>query len=212
MSEIGIPAGIVDVEERGSGEPVLFIHPFATNAQHWRKVVPLLETKMRCILPTMPFGSHTLPMRPDADLTPPGQAKIMSDVLDALGIERATVVGNDTGGAVAQIFATQHPDRVKDLVLVSCDAYDVFPPRMFGYLTVAARIPGAMRLLAQSLKIPAVLRLPITYGWVTKEPLPADVLRSYTAALGDREILHDVVRDLKKVALGLSPRYTLAAG
>ncbi len=212
MSELGIPAGIVDVEERGSGEPVLFIHPFVTNSRHWRKVVPLLETKMRCILPTLPLGSHTLPIRSDTDLTPPGQAKILADVLDALGIERATMVGNDTGGAIAQVFATQHSDRVKDLVLVSCDAYDVFPPRMFAYLKVAARIPGAMRVLAQSMKIPGVLRLPITFGWVTKDPLPTDVLRSYVAPLWDRKILRDVVRDVNKVVKGLSPKYTNVAG
>lgn len=212
MSEIGIRAGVIDVEDRGSGKPVLFLHPFVTNARHWRKVVPRLESKMRCIVPTLPLGSHTLPIRPDADLTPPGLAQIAVEILDALGIERATIVGNDTGGGIAQVLATDHPDRVDDLVLISCDAYDVFPPRLFAYLKVAARIPGAMRVLAQSMKIPGVLRLPITFGWVSKEPLPDEILRSYVVPLWDKAILDGVVRDVVKVVKGLNRRYTLAAG
>jgi pimeloyl-ACP methyl ester carboxylesterase len=211
VSEVGIPAGVIDVEEHGSGEPIVFIHPFATNSRHWRKVVPHLETRFRCILPTLPLGAHTLPVRPDADLSPPGLAAIVVDLLDALGVDRATLAGNDTGGAIAQIVAAQHPERVKDLVLVSCDAYDVFPPRMFAYLKPAAYIPGAMRLLAHTMRIPGALRLPFTFGWVTKHPIDSDVLASYAAPLRDPDILHDVVRDTVKVVKGLGPRHTMAA-
>ena len=113
---------------------------------------------MRCITPTFPLGSHERPMRPDADLTPPGLARVAVDVLDALGIERATIVGNDTGGAIAQIVAARYPDRVSRLVLTSCDAYDVFPPRMFAYLKVVAAIPGATWVLAQSMRLNATSR------------------------------------------------------
>lgn len=48
MTQIGIAAGILDVEQRGSSEPVVFIHPFMTNHRHWRHVVPLLEGDVRC--------------------------------------------------------------------------------------------------------------------------------------------------------------------
>lgn len=211
MTAVGIPAGVVDVEERGTGDPVVFLHPFVTTARHWRKVVPQLEGSMRCILPTLPLGAHTLPISRDADLSPPGQAEIVVQILDALGIERAVLVGNDTGGGIAQVAAAQHPERVSGLVLVSCDAYEVFPPRMFAYLKLAAYVPGAMRLLAHSMRIPGVLRLPFTFGWVTKRPIDGEVLRSYTAALRDRDLLDDVVRDTVKVVKGLSPRHTMAA-
>lgn len=122
MTQIGIGAGILDVEQRGTGEPIIFIHPFMTNLRHWRKVVPFLEGSMRCITPTFPLGSHASAMRGDADLAPPGLARIVVDVLDALHIEQATLVGNDTGGAIAQIVAATEPGRVSRLVLTSCDA------------------------------------------------------------------------------------------
>ena len=208
MSEaIGIPAGILDVEKRGAGDPVVFIHPFMTDLQHWRKVVALLEPHMHCITPTMPLGSHRRPMRGDADLSPPGQARIVIDLLDTLGIEKATLVGNDTGGAIAQIAAALEPTRVSRLVLASCDAYDVFPPRMFAYLKLAARVPGATWMLAQSMRIPGVTQLPIAYGWVASHPLDRALVKGYTTSLRKREIR----RDVNKVIRGLDTKHTIEA-
>ena len=66
--------------------------------------------------------------RPDADLSPPGVAKLIADFIAALDLDNVTLVGNDTGGAICQVVVTQHPDRIGRLVLTNCDAYDVFPP------------------------------------------------------------------------------------
>jgi pimeloyl-ACP methyl ester carboxylesterase len=202
-------AGEIDVVEHGpsSGPPLLFVHPFMTNALHWRKVVGQLDG-IRSITPTFPLGSHERAMHPDADLTPPGLARIAVDILDALGIDRATFVGNDTGGAIAQIVATTYPERVNGLVLTSCDAYDVFPPRMFSYLKVVAAIPGATNVLAQSMRIPGVTQLPIAFGWVAKERIDRAVMKSYIGPITrDRAVR----RDVAKVVKGLDTRYTLAA-
>jgi pimeloyl-ACP methyl ester carboxylesterase len=207
VSEVNTSAGPVDVVETGTGEPLLFVHPFMTNHLHWRKVVPLLEG-VRSITPTFPLGSHARAMHADADLTPPGLARIAIDVLDALGIERATLVGNDTGGAVAQVTAARYPERVSRLVLTSCDAYDVFPPRMFSYLKLVAAVPGALYVLAQSLRVPGVTRLPIAFGWVTHDPIDTDVMRSYIEpAVRDGKVRRDVVKVIK----GLDTRYTQEA-
>ncbi len=205
-TRVGIPAGVLDVEQTGNGEPLVFIHPFMTDGRHWRKVVSLLAGDARCIVPTMPFGSHRTPIRGDADLSPPGMAKIVIDLLDALGIERATLVGNDTGGAIAQIAAANDPDRVSRLVLTSCDAYDVFPPKLFGYLKLA-RIPGMTWLLAQSLRLPGVTNLPIAYGWVAKRRLETELVASYIEPIRRREVR----RDVNKMIRGLQPRYTMEA-
>ena len=209
MTLVETSGGPVDVVEHGnpSGPSLLFVHPFMTNARHWRKVVPHLDG-IRSITPTFPFGSHATPMHEGADLSPPGLARIAVDVLDALGVDRATLVGNDTGGAVSQVTATKYPERVNGLVLTSCDAYDVFPPRMFAYLKIAGRFPAVTNLLAFSLRIPGITRLPITYGWVAKEPIDRDVLKSYLEPLiRDRAIR----RDVAKVIKGLDTRYTLEA-
>jgi pimeloyl-ACP methyl ester carboxylesterase len=208
IRQVGVQAGVLDVEDLGSGQPVVFIHPYVCSHLHWRNVLPLLENDMRCIAPTMPLGAHARPMRGDADLSPPGLARIVIDLLDSLGIERATLVGNDTGGAIAQIATTLEPDRVSRLILTSCDAYDVFPPKMFGYLKVVARIPGGVSILASSMVwIPGILRLPIAFGWVAKRPLDGELLKTYVAPLRSREIR----RDVTKVTKGLDAKHTMQA-
>jgi pimeloyl-ACP methyl ester carboxylesterase len=209
VSFVDTSAGPIDVVEHGSpsGPAVLFVHPFMTNSRHWRKVVAQLDG-IRSITPTFPLGSHERAMQPDADVTPPGLARIAIDVLDALGIERATLAGNDTGGAVAQVAAANHPDRVGGLVLTSCDAYDVFPPRMFAYLKLIAAIPGATNVLAQSMRVPGVTQLPIAYGWVAKRRIDRDVMKSYVGPITrDRDVRRDVVKVIK----GLDTRYTQGA-
>jgi pimeloyl-ACP methyl ester carboxylesterase len=64
-------------------------------------------------------------MNRDADLSPPGPAELVADLIEALGLERTTIVGNDTGGAVSQLVATR-PDVVERLVLTNCDSFDTF--------------------------------------------------------------------------------------
>jgi len=67
-------------------------------------------------------------MRPDADLSPPGVARLIADLLAALDLREVTPVGNDTGGAICQLVATQHPERLARLVLTNCDTYRDFLP------------------------------------------------------------------------------------
>lgn len=207
VTQIGIPAGVLDVRDEGSGDPVVFIHPFVTDHRHWRGVIDELSIGARCIAPTFPLGAHPRPMRGDTDLSPPGLARIVIDVLDAMDIERATLVGNDTGGGIAQIAAALEPDRVSKLVLTSCDAYDVFPPKMFAYLKLVAAIPGGVSVLAASMRVPGVLQLPIAFGWVAKHRLDGELLRSYVEPLRQREVR----RDVAKVVRGLDAQHTMRA-
>jgi pimeloyl-ACP methyl ester carboxylesterase len=119
-----------------------------------------------------------------------------------------TLVGNDTGGAICQLVATRHPERLGRLVLTPCDAYENFLPPAFRYLQVAARIPGATSLLSQSMGIDAIRRAPFAYGWLTKRPVPREILDGWT-----EPIRRDsrVRRDTGKVLRGISKRHTLEA-
>ena len=106
------PAGRIRVWECGSGTPLVFVHGLLTNSLLWRKVVPTLAEHHRCIVPDWPLGSHPEAMRADADLSPDGLVALIVAVLDGLGLEQAVLVGNDTGGALSQLVAARHPDRV----------------------------------------------------------------------------------------------------
>jgi pimeloyl-ACP methyl ester carboxylesterase len=147
-------------------------------------------------------------MDSDADLTPPALARMIVEVIDRLGLERPIVVANDTGGALTQIAMAEHGDKLGPVVLTSCDAFDHFFPPLFRYLTVTARLPGAATMLAQTMRIKAMRRTPIAFGWLTSNPVPEDVMESWIApVLGDAGVRHD----LTKVLRAVNKRYTLAA-
>src|SRR6185437_2597318 len=79
-------------------------------------------------------------MRKDAELTMEGVAALVAEFLEALELDDVVLVGNDTGGAIAQIVATTAPERLGALVLTSCDAFEHFPPGgSFKTLIAAAR-------------------------------------------------------------------------
>ncbi len=192
----------------GTGRPVVLLHGLALHAGFWRKVVPLLADAHRCVVPTLPLGGHSRPMPADADLTPPGLATLVADLLEQLDLRDVVLVGNDTGGALAQILATTRPERIGALVLTPCDAFERFFPWQFKPLQVLGRVPGAPAVAAQALRIPALRRSPLGFGLLTKHGIPDDVSASYVAPLR-RDA--GVRRDLAKVLRGVSKRYTVEA-
>ena len=108
-SSIELSAGAMPYTESGAGPPLVFIHGVFVNGLLWRKVVPQLETRFRCIVPTLPLGAHTTPMRAGADLSPRGLARLIVEFLDVLDVHDVTLVGNDTGGALAQLVVAYQP-------------------------------------------------------------------------------------------------------
>ncbi|GLY37313.1 alpha/beta hydrolase [Amycolatopsis sp. NBRC 101858] len=206
---VRLPAGEVRYFERGAGAPVVFVHGVLTNAELWRKVVPdVAAAGLRCLAPDLPLGSHDLPMRADADLSPAGNADLIADFLDALDLRDVTLVANDTGGALTQILLSRRPERVGRVVLTPSDCFEYFFPPIFKALPPIARIPGSMAVLGQLLRIRALYPLPVLFGWVTKRPLPDAVAQAYLSPLRKSA---GVRRDLRKLLREVHPRHTLAA-
>jgi pimeloyl-ACP methyl ester carboxylesterase len=145
---------------------------------------------------------------PDAELSPPGVAALVAAVLDQLDLHDVTVVANDTGGAIVQLLMTEHPERIGRVVLTPSDSLERFFPPVFAPLPWLARIPGAMWLLAQSLRMRALHRLPFTFGWVSKRPIPPDIVDSYLLPSRRDRAVRD---DLRRFLRGVHRRHTLAA-
>jgi pimeloyl-ACP methyl ester carboxylesterase len=206
--EVDLPRGRVRYRERGDGPPVVFVHGLLVNADLWRNVVPrIAEAGHRCIAPDWPLGAHELPV-PDADLSPPGLADLIADLLDALDLTDVTLVANDTGGALTQILMTRRPDRVARVVLTPTDAFERFPPPVLRYLPLAAALPGSAWLMTQLLRSRWLRNLPIAFGWVTKRPIPPEALASY---LGPGRRSAAVRADTRRFLRAVHPRHTLAA-
>ena len=208
LRSIDVPAGTIDYRETGSGPPIVFVHGVGVNGDLWRNVAPALAAEHRCVVPDLPFGAHSRPLRDDADLSLPGMARIVADFVAALGLEDVTVVANDTGGAVAQWLVGHQPDRIGRLVLTSCDAFEKFPPTPQRYLEVAARSRALMWLVGWTVRFTFVQRMPTAYGWVTQRPVDSAVMRSYTGPIRTQA---GVRRDLQRLLRAVDTRYTFEA-
>jgi pimeloyl-ACP methyl ester carboxylesterase len=208
VHEVTLPAGRIRYHQRGQGPPVVFVHGLLINADLWRAVVPpVAEAGYRCIAPDWPLGAHQLAV-PDADLSPLGLASLVAAFLERLDLADVTVVANDTGGAITQLLMTQHPERVGGVVLTPSDCLERFFPPIFAPLPTLARIPGSMWLLVQLLRVRALQRLPFTFGWVAKRPIPPEIVDSYLLpSRRDAAVRHDLRRFLR----GVHHRHTLAA-
>jgi pimeloyl-ACP methyl ester carboxylesterase len=209
MKDIELSAGTIRYRDTGSGPTIVFVHGLLVDGTLWRKVVPSLEGRFRCVVPDWPLGSHTIPMKPSADFSPPAIAALFAEFLEKLDLRDVTLVANDTGGAVTQILmASGQTDRIGRVVLTPCDAFDNFLPPMFRPLQLLARVPGAVYPVVQSLRPPALRRLPLAFGWLTKRRVPNDVTAAWLRpAQTDKGIRRDIARLLR----GIDSRYTLEA-
>jgi pimeloyl-ACP methyl ester carboxylesterase len=135
-------------------------------------------------------------------------ARIVADFLDVLDLTDVTIVANDTGGAVAQALVGRHPDRIGRLVLTSCDAFEKFPPTPQKYLEVAARSRILMWIVAYTAKFKGIQRLPTAYGYVTSQPMPADIMRSFTDPI---RLNPGVRRDFRRMLRAVDTKYTFEA-
>jgi pimeloyl-ACP methyl ester carboxylesterase len=103
------------------------VHGVPINGYHWRHVIDRVQHKRRCIAIDL-MGLGYTEIRPSQDVSFTAQAHMIAEVLDKLGIEKIDMIGNDSGGAIAQIFAANYPHRLTSLVLTNCDVHDGWPP------------------------------------------------------------------------------------
>ena len=212
MAELTLPAGVLRYRDTGGGDPVVLLHGLLQDGRVWEPLVERLHRDFRCIVPDLPLGAHRAPMRVDSDLSIKGVGQVVADLIEALGVRRVTLVGNDTGGAIAQIAAARHAERIGRLVLTSCEAFDNFPPTIFRMLAPAARM-HALSVLLAPLRWRAARRLPTGYGRLTHDPLPHHLIddwiaayfsdrgvrrdtRAFVASLGERNLLCEIADEL----------------
>jgi pimeloyl-ACP methyl ester carboxylesterase len=112
-----------------------------------------------------------------------------------------TLVGNDTGGALAQLLVTQDLSRIARPMLASCDAFEIFPPGLPGRVSaLAGRMPGIMAMAAQLMRWGALARLPLTWGWMAKRSVPQEMLDAWFTPLGtERGVRRDAARFMRAV-------------
>lgn len=211
-TKIDLPGGAIEIRDSGGDGPlVVFVHGFFVDGRLWDQVWPAVaEAGYRCVMPNLPLGAHRLPLDDDADRSPTGQAHRVADLVEALGADRAVIIGNDSGGAVSQILTSERPELVDRLILTSADAFDHFPPTALKVLPFVARSTAVLRPVLWTLTRKPMLskRIPYSFGQVTNRPIPEPLAEAwFKPAFEDS----GVMRDVAGFAAGMNPSLTLGA-
>jgi pimeloyl-ACP methyl ester carboxylesterase len=196
--------GTIEYHEVGEGPTIVFLHLILADSTHWDTMVPLLSDRFRCIFPTLPMGAHRIPAHADADLSAAGLARAVHELIEHLGASDVTLVGNDSGGAIAQVVAANHPECLSRVVLTNCDMYDVFPPKMFIYFKALPYIPGGISIAARALRIRALWPLPFVFGLLANKVDGVKIDHWAQAMLANKLVR----RDANKAIKGFGPQVT----
>jgi pimeloyl-ACP methyl ester carboxylesterase len=173
----------VDHRPDGTERPTaLFVHGVLVNADIWRNVIWEVGELRRCIAPDLPaHGSTPLPEGDGADVSLKGLADLLNELCEHLGLTQVDVVANDTGGAVAQVFAAHYPGRIRTLTLTNCDVHDNFPPEAFRPFVELAETGEFGPMVAAMAADPALARSEVGFGmgYAHPEQLSDEILASY---------------------------------
>jgi len=191
---------LVDV---GRGEPIVLVHGTPTWSYEWRHVITALAPSHRVIAPDhLGFGLSERPAA--ADYRPEAHARRFAALMDALGLERVTLVVHDFGGPIALPFALERPERVARLVVTNTWMWSFEDDAV---MRRRARQAGGRlgRILYRWLN--ASLRLLMPYAYGDKRKLTRAVHRQYLAPFAERDARVRVLFELARALLGSSAHY-----
>ena len=172
-------AGFLYTDTGGDGPVVVLLYGVLMNGSLWDGIVDGLRDRYRCIIPELPFGAHHRPMPDDADLSLDSIAARIAEFLAELDLRDVNLVCNDWGGAQL-VVSPGRSDRVASLALVSCEAFDNYPPGLPGrLLCLSAALPGGTFMSVQLLRPSWIRHLPFTFGSMSKKRVPNDLFMSW---------------------------------
>jgi pimeloyl-ACP methyl ester carboxylesterase len=166
---IETPSGRIAYFEAGTGPLALFVHGVVLNRHLWRHQLVGLSDIRRCVAVDLLAHGET-DIAPDQDVSVTANANMLREFLDALKIEQVDLVGNDSGGGIAQIFAARHPERVQTLTLTNCDTHDNWPPEAFKPFVEMVAAGGLRDAFSAMLADKAVYRSPQALGPAYERP------------------------------------------
>jgi pimeloyl-ACP methyl ester carboxylesterase len=208
-SRVQTPSGPASyVDTGGPGRPVLLVHGVGSSSYLWRNVIAELDGERRCVSFDLPLHGHT-PAAPDQDFTLNGLARFIVGCCDALDLTDIDVVANDTGGAVTQVFAASHAERLHTLTLTNCEAHDNVPPTVLLPAVLLARL-GLLAPISQRMTrdIPRARKRMYRGVYEDIASLPDDIARVWLEAQGGSR---ETARQFQRLMTSLHARDLLAA-
>ena len=193
---IKTPSGSIAYREQGSGPVALFVHGVIVNSYLWRRQLDALSAARRCIsIDLMGHGATRIDAKQNVSFE--AQARMVAEVLDALGIDTVDLVANDSGTGIAQIFAVNYPDQLRSLVLTNGEVHDNWPPKDFSAFLDMVAAGGLGDTLRSMARDRARYRAADGLGGAYEHPenVPDETIDAYLSPfLGDPRRLHDLER------------------
>jgi pimeloyl-ACP methyl ester carboxylesterase len=209
-----VKSGRIAYIEQGQGPAALFVHGVPLNGYHWRRVIDRVRHARRCIaIDLMGLGYTEIEASQDVSFT--AQAHMIAEVMDALGLKTIDLVGNDSGGAIAQIFAANYPDRLSSLTITNADVHDGWPPPQVLPIIEHARKGTLAPIFAALAADPALARaryargesVPLFRSYADPAVLTDDVIRNYLEPLLSSP---QRIKAFERYWLGFDNRHTVA--
>lgn len=206
---VGTALGPVRCRVAGEGPVLLFVHGALVDGRLWDGVAPRFADRFRVVCPDLPLGAHRDPVPDRRALVPDGIADALLEIARAFGPGEPILVGNDTGGALVQVAMSRHPRAIAGAVLVSCDAFERFPPAVFRpAVWLGARFPVFLHLFPLLFGSPAMTRRPFPLWLLARNGLPADLVRSWAEPARTNPAIRG---DMRALLQGVRPQVTLDA-
>jgi pimeloyl-ACP methyl ester carboxylesterase len=198
------PASYIDTG--GPGRPALFVHGVGTSSYLWRHVIGQLDGQRRCVAVDLPLHGHT-PAAADQDFSLPGLARFLADFCGELELTDIDLVANDTGGAVAQVFAAGHTERLHTLTLTNCEAHDNVPPKALLPAVLLARLGLFARIAPRLARDNSRIGKRFSgAGYQDATKLPEDIARAWLEPIATAES----ARQFQRLLTSLHARDLLA--
>jgi pimeloyl-ACP methyl ester carboxylesterase len=186
----------------------LFVHGVLLNGHLWRHQLADVSDIRRCIAIDLLAHGDT-EIASDQNVSVTANAKMLSQFLDALNIDKVDLVGNDSGGGICQIFAALYPERVRTLTLTNCDTHDNWPPEAFKPFVAMVKAGGLRGTLEAMVSDKTIYRSPDALGPAYEHPESVtdetieNYLRPFLAS-------NERTRDLERFVEAFDNKHTVA--
>ncbi|HKV40661.1 MAG TPA: alpha/beta hydrolase [Blastocatellia bacterium] len=206
INHIPTSFGEIAYTSQGSGPAALFVHGAFQNGYSWRQVIDRVADIRRCIaIDLMAHGATQISAAQDVSLE--AQAGMLDAVAQALDLHQIDLVGHDSGGAIAQIFAARHPERIATLTLGNCDVHENCPPEALKPL-MDAIAAGQLAGLGQKMLADAEFaRSSFAVGYERPDQLSDETLKLYLEPLFSTP---EAAANLERFFRSIDRRHTVA--
>jgi pimeloyl-ACP methyl ester carboxylesterase len=198
---LDVPLGRIRVRTAGTGPALMFTHGLLVDSRIWDQVAGAVASQgFTVVLPDLPLGAHAIAVADRSKLTTSAVASSLFDIADRLDVQRFSILGFDTGGAIAQVATASQPERIDRPALMSCDAFHNYPPPLIKPFKWAARWSPAMSLILKTLSSNRYQHIPMPLGLVAKHKIDETLVKAWVVPSATiPEVRADVVAFIRQM-------------